>query len=69
MMIRMRHIRRFQNMTYQSPCYPIIAVKQDYFYCGLHPDVQNVRLESVEHHVKYKDPDKHKLELLKFQAY
>lgn len=53
----------------QSPCYPIIAAKQGYFYCKLHPDVQNIHLESVEHHVKYKDPDKHRSALLKFQAY
>ena len=51
----------------QSPHYPIIAIKKGYFYCKLHPDVQNVHLESVEHHVKYKDPDKHKSELLKFK--
>jgi hypothetical protein len=43
----------------ESPCCPIIAIKQGYFYCRLHLDVQNVHLESVEHHVKYKDPDKH----------
>ena len=53
----------------QSPCYPNIALKQGYFYCRLHPDVRIEHHESAEHHVKYKDPDKHKLELLKFQAY
>ena len=31
----------------QSPCYPTIAVKQGYVYCGLHPDVQSVHLESI----------------------
>jgi hypothetical protein len=48
----------------QSPCYPIIAVKQDYFFGRLHSDAQRLHLESVEHHVKYNDSDKHKLELL-----
>jgi hypothetical protein len=48
-----------------SPCCPIIAIKEGYFYCRLHPDVQNIHLESVEHHIRYKDPDKHRLELLK----
>ena len=49
----------------QSPCYPIIAQKQGYFYCRLHPEVKNVHLESIEHHIKYKDPETHKSELLK----
>ena len=40
----------------QSPCYPIIAKKQGYFYCRLHPDIKYVHLESIEHHIKYKDP-------------
>jgi hypothetical protein len=49
----------------QSPCCPIIAVRQGYFYCRLHPEIKNVHLESIEHHVKYKDPAAHKSELLK----
>ncbi len=50
----------------QSPCYPVIAIEQGYFYCRLHPDVKNVHLESIEHHMKYEDPEIHKSELLKF---
>jgi hypothetical protein len=49
----------------QSPCYPIIAIKQNYYYCILHPKVENIYLESIEHHIKYKDPEAHKSELLK----
>jgi hypothetical protein len=49
----------------QSPCYPIIAIKQNYYYCILHPEVKNIHLESIEHHIKYKDPEAHKSELLK----
>jgi hypothetical protein len=49
----------------QSPFYPIIAQKQGYYYCKLNPWIKNVNLESVEHHIKFKDPEKHKLELLK----
>ena len=49
----------------QSPCYPIIAVRHGYFYRRLHPDVKYVYLESIEHHIKYKDPEAHKSELLK----
>ena len=49
----------------QSPCYPIIAIKHGYYYCRLHPDIKNTYLESIEHHIKYKDPEAHKSELLK----
>jgi hypothetical protein len=49
----------------QSPCYPIIAQKQEYFYCRLHPEIKNTYLESIEHHIKYKDPKRHESELLK----
>ncbi len=30
----------------QSPCHPIISIKQGYFYCRLHPEIKNVYLES-----------------------
>jgi hypothetical protein len=49
----------------QSPCYLIIATKQGYFYCKLHPEIKNVHLKSIEHHIKYKDHGIHKSELLK----
>jgi hypothetical protein len=49
----------------QSPCYSIIAIKQNYYYCILHPEVKNIHLESIEHHIKYKDPAAHKSKLLK----
>ena len=39
----------------QSPCYPIIAARQGYFYCRLHPEIKNVHLESIVHNLKYKD--------------
>lgn len=38
----------------QSPCQPIIAIKQNYYYCILHPEIKNVHLESIEHHIKYR---------------
>jgi hypothetical protein len=50
----------------QSPCYPIIAQKQGYFYCRLHPEIKNACLESIEHHIKNNDPEIHKSELLNF---
>jgi hypothetical protein len=49
----------------QSPCHPIIAIKQNYYYCILHPEVKYIHLKSIEHHIKYKDPAAHKSELLK----
>jgi hypothetical protein len=41
--------------------------KQGYVYCRLHPDIRNVHLETIEHHIKYKNPAEHKSELLKLQ--
>lgn len=55
----------------QSPCYPIIDIrnyhnyKLPFYYCKLHPDIENVYLESIEHHCKYKRPEEHKAEILK----
>ena len=59
----------------QSPCYPIIDKRQynndngsgTFYYCKLHPDIQNINLESIEHHCKYKDPELHKSEILKIR--
>jgi hypothetical protein len=48
-----------------SPCYPIIHMKQGFFTVGSILTYRNVHLESVEHHVKRKDPLTHKSELLK----
>ena len=50
----------------QSPCYPVIVIKQGYYYCRLHPEIKNINLESIERHIKYKDPAAHKSELSKF---
>jgi hypothetical protein len=49
----------------ESPCYPIVGIKGKLYYCNLHPEVKNVNLDPIEHHCKYKDPDYHKLEILK----
>ena len=53
----------------QSPCRPIIGIKNDYkirfYYCKLHPSIENTYLETIEHHCKYKEPDKHKAEILR----
>jgi hypothetical protein len=52
-----------------SPCYPIIGTHSKYkmlfYYCKIHPDKQNVHLEIIEHHCKYKEPDIHKSEILR----
>ena len=55
----------------QSPCYHIIetdmirASRQKYYRCKIHPEIWNINLESIEHHCKYKDPEKHKSEILR----
>jgi hypothetical protein len=55
-----------QNDLDQSPCYPIIAIRQGCFYCRFHPEIKNAHLHSIKHHIKYKDPEVHNSELLKF---
>ena len=49
----------------QSPGRSIIAKKQVYYYCRLHPEIKNAHLESIEHHIKYEDPAADNSELLK----
>src|ERR671932_85619 len=55
----------------QSPCYPIIGIrtyhnyKIPFYYCKLHPDIENIYLETIEHHYKYKEPTMHKSEILR----
>jgi hypothetical protein len=59
----------------QSPCHSIIDKRQYnndngsgmFYYCKLHPDIQNINLESIEHHCKYKDPELHRSEILKIR--
>jgi hypothetical protein len=48
-----------------SPCHPIIEKKGNFYCCKLHTDIQNICLESIEHHCKYKEPESHKSEILK----
>ncbi len=49
----------------RSPCCPIIAIKDGYYYCSLHPEIKNTHLESIEHHIKYEDPAMHKSGVIK----
>jgi hypothetical protein len=49
-----------------SPCKSIIRIdNHSLFYCTLHPDIQSYHLESIEHHIKFKNPNIHKSEILK----
>jgi hypothetical protein len=54
----------------QSPCYPIIGIHNNkydvlFYYCKLHRDIENIYLESIEHHCKYSNPEFHKSEILR----
>ena len=62
----MPYVPRQEHALKRSSCNAITAIKQGYFHCRLHHDVKYVHLISIEHHVKYKDPEKHKSELLRF---
>ncbi|MGA9154976.1 MAG: hypothetical protein WBZ36_30705 [Candidatus Nitrosopolaris sp.] len=59
----------------QSPCYPIIGAKPAgrhiIYYCEIcRPEfandsaVANINLGCIEHHCKYREPDRHKAEIL-----
>jgi hypothetical protein len=37
-----------------------------WYYCKLHPKVENVHLHSTEHHCKYSEPEMHKSKVLEF---
>jgi hypothetical protein len=53
----------------QSPCYPIIGTHNKYrvpfHYCKLHPNIENIHLESIEHHCKFSNLEFHKSEILR----
>jgi hypothetical protein len=36
------------------------------YYCKVHPNIESIDLEPIEHHCKYKEPDKHKAAILQF---
>jgi hypothetical protein len=50
-----------------SICRPLIG-RQDnepfLYFLKDDPDVVNIHLESIEHHIRYKDPERHKAKLL-----
>lgn len=55
-----------QHSLEQSRCRSIIRTDNHSFYCcTLHPEVQSIHLESIEHHCKYKDGETHHSEILK----
>lgn len=49
----------------ESPYHPVISKRDKLYYCRLHPDIPFLYLEAIEQHCKYKEPDKHKEEILK----
>lgn len=52
----------------QSPCVPIISIKRTryclWYYCDLHKGIEHDSLVTLEHHMKYKEPEKHKKVIL-----
>jgi hypothetical protein len=57
-----------QHPIEKSPCYPIVdfkaAGKFVLFSCSMHPNIENVNLESIEHHCRYDNPTSHKAEIV-----
>lgn len=52
----------------KSPCYPLIdfkaAGKHILYFCSLHPNIENINLESIEHHCRYDNATAHKEEII-----
>ena len=38
--------------------------KPFFYYCKICPKIENFHLKSIEHHIKFKDPERHKAKLL-----
>jgi hypothetical protein len=50
----------------ESPCRSIIGIdNHSFYYCTVHQDIQNINLESIEHHCKFKDREMHYSEVQK----
>ena len=46
---------------------PLIGIQNNtpnFFYCKLDPKVENIHLKSIEDHIRLKDPQRHKANLL-----
>jgi hypothetical protein len=37
-----------------------------WYYCRLHPGIDSIHLEVIEHHCKYKEPEEHKAAILEY---
>jgi len=51
----------------ESICRPLIGkqiYKPFFYYCKICPKVEFLSLESIEHHIKFKDTERHKAKLL-----
>lgn len=52
-----------------SICRPLIGkqIHLPFFkYCKIYPKVENIHLKSIGHHIRIKDPQRHKVKLLEF---
>ena len=43
----------------------MVTNKVPLYYCKLHPDIENIYLESIEHHCKFSNPEFRKSEILR----
>jgi hypothetical protein len=44
----------------ESICWPLIGKRNNmpyFLYCKICPKVENIHLKSIEHHIKFKDPN------------
>ena len=51
----------------ESICAPLIGKQNNlpfFYYCKLDPKVENIYLKSINDHIRFKDPERHKAKLL-----
>lgn len=51
----------------ESPCRDMICKPSIFYFCTLHPHIENIHLSTIEHHFKYNFPLVHKMLLTEGQ--
>ena len=64
-MITGKNQHRHYELRFPNPIVRGKQIHKPFFhYCKICPKVENLHLKSIEHHIKFKDPERHKTKLL-----
>jgi len=56
---------RLYELSFPNPIVRGKQIHKPFFhYCKICPKIEFLSLESIEHHIKFKDPERHKAKLL-----